>query len=391
MRILFTTHPMSGHYHPLQPVATAALRAGHEVAFATGTSCADSVERSGFKFFAAGANPDEPDVEATVTQGEALTGLDQMLFALTQLFLGVLAERMAPDLERVVDDYRPDVMISEITEFVGPMLAEKLGLPAVSLQFGVIHPREALIPVLGPRVRALRERLGLDNPEQVAGSLERALHLVFATPSYQLPGVDLGENTFLYQPRVFDRSGDERLPAWFAELRERPIVYGTLGTVPVFNARPGALRSIIDALGACDVHGVVTCGRNQDPAGFGPLPDNVRLERYIPQSLLLPHCSAVIGHGGYGTTMGSLCFGVPMVITPLGADQPIHAARCSDLGLAEVIQPEQVTAKALASALQRVLTTPSYTERAQAFQRELTALPPVEEAIERVRAFAHGA
>jgi len=386
MRVLFTTHPMSGHYHPLQPVASAALAAGHEVAFATGTDCAQSIQRSGFRYFPAGVNPDHPEVIEVLAKGSALIGFEQMLFALTQLFGGVLAQHMAPDLERVVGEYRPHVVVSEITEFSGPMLAEKLGLPAVSLQFGVVHPRESLLPILGPAISRLRSRLSLD-PAAVAASFDRALVLVFATPSYQLPDVPLGPNTFLFRPRVFDRSGDEQLPGWVDALHERPIVYGTLGTVPTFNERPGALRAVIEALGDCDVHGIVTSGRNQDPAAFGPLPSNVRLERYIPQSLLLDRCSAVIGHGGYGTTMGALCFGVPLVITPLGADQPIHAMRCAQLGLAEAVMPESFSREAVAVALQRVLGNPSYTERAREFRREIEAMPPMEEAIAKLEAF----
>lgn len=387
MRILFTSHPMSGHYHPLQPVASAALAAGHEVAFASGTSCGESIRRSGFQFFAAGANPEDPDVQALILPSASLTGLEQMIFALTQLFAGLLAQRMAPDLTRVIETWKPQVVVSEIAEFVGPMLAEKYGIPAVSLQFGVVHPREAMLPILGSHFAALRERLGLD-PSQVGASLERALVLVFAPQSYQLPGVDLGPNTFLYRPRVFDRSGDERLPGWVSALKGKPIVYGTLGTVPTFNTRPGALRGVIEAIGACDVHGIVTCGRNQDPEQLGALPANVRVERYIPQSLLLEHCSAVIGHGGYGTTMGALCFGVPLVITPLGADQPIHALRCAELGLAEVVMPEQLNAQAVTAALRKVLDTPSYAERARAFRDELERLPPLEAAIERIETFA---
>jgi UDP:flavonoid glycosyltransferase YjiC (YdhE family) len=385
VRILFTTHPLSGHYHPLVPVASAARARRHEVAFATGTACEASIRRAGFAFYAAGTNPDDPAVVSALAEGAALTGFEEMFFALTRLFAGVLAERMAPDLERVVEAFQPDVVVSEISELVGPMLAEKRGLPAAVLQFGVVHPRETILPVLGPSLARLRQRVGLD-PTQVAASVDRALGLVFAPASYQVPGAELPANTFLYRPRVFDASGDEVLPAWVETLRAKPIVYGTLGTVASFNERPGALRTIIDALGDCDVDGIVTTGRNQDPAALGPLPANVRVERYIPQSLLLDRCSAVVGHGGYGTTMGALCFGVPLVITPLGADQPMHAMRCAQLGVAEVLQPDEVTRSSLATALRRVLADPTYAARARGIRAEIAAMPPMEDAIAKLEA-----
>jgi len=34
MRVLFTTHPAAGHFHPQVPLAEALVAAGHEVAFA---------------------------------------------------------------------------------------------------------------------------------------------------------------------------------------------------------------------------------------------------------------------------------------------------------------------------------------------------------------------
>jgi UDP:flavonoid glycosyltransferase YjiC (YdhE family) len=385
--MLFTTNPFSGHFHPLYPVAATARAAGHEVAFATGTDYEPVIRRLGFGYYPAGLNPGDPEVLAIIARGAALPGIDNMLFVLTELILGLLAEHMAPDLERVLAQFRPDIVVSEVTEFVGPILAERSGLPAVSLHFGVIHPREGLAAVLGPKLSSLRERIGLD-PLRVSESIDRALVLAFATPSYQIPGMELPSNVFLFRPRVFDRSGDEDLPAWVEALRGKPIVYGTMGTVPAFNERPGVLRAVVDAMSACDVHGIVTVGRNQDPTALGTLPSNVHVARYIPQSTLLDRCSAVIGHGGYGTTMGALCFGVPLVVVPLGADQPVHAMRCASLGVGEVVEPQGLNPDVLAKALRRVLTEASYRERAQAFRAELDAMPPMEEAIAKIEQFA---
>ena len=386
--MLFTTHPFSGHFHPLQPVAASARAAGHEVAFATGTDYEAVIRRSGFGYYAAGLNPAHPEVLAIAARGAALQGIDNMLFVLNELILGLLSDRMAPDLELALTQFRPDVVVSEVTEFVGPMLAERNGLPAVSLHFGVIHPREGIAAAIGPNLSSLREHMGLD-PAPVGESIDRALVLAFATPSYQIPGVDLPSNVFLFKPRVFDRSGDEDLPEWVGALHGKPIVYGTMGTVPVFNERPGVLRAVVDAMSECDVHGIVTVGRNQDPAALGPVPSNVHVERYIPQSALLDRCSAVIGHGGYGTTMGALCFGVPLVVVPLGADQPVHAARCAALGVGEVVEPLELTSDLLAHALRRVLTEASYRERAQSFRAELDAMPPMEAAIAKIEQFAN--
>jgi UDP:flavonoid glycosyltransferase YjiC (YdhE family) len=40
------------------------------------------------------------------------------------------------------------------------------------------------------------------------------------------------------------------------------------------------------------VNVIVAIGRDVDRARFGSQPDHVRLEAYLPQPLLLPHCGA---------------------------------------------------------------------------------------------------
>jgi UDP:flavonoid glycosyltransferase YjiC (YdhE family) len=51
----------------------------------------------------------------------------------------------------------------------------------------------------------------------------------------------------------------------------------------------------------------------------------VRIERYIPQSLLFPRCDLVVSHGGSNTVLAGFAHGLPQVITPITADQPENA------------------------------------------------------------------
>src|SRR5688500_15954466 len=52
VRFLFTTTAGMGHFHPLVPLAQAAVHAGHEVAFACPQVLCAYVEASGFPAFA---------------------------------------------------------------------------------------------------------------------------------------------------------------------------------------------------------------------------------------------------------------------------------------------------------------------------------------------------
>ena len=73
---------------------------------------------------------------------------------------------------------------------------------------------------------------------------------------------------------------------------------------------------------------MVTIGERNDPAALKPQPPNVHVENYVPQSLLLPHCDAVVTHGGHNTVLGALSFGLALVVIPFYADNPTtpHAA-----------------------------------------------------------------
>jgi len=88
----------------------------------------------------------------------------------------------------------------------------------------------------------------------------------------------------------------------------------------------GLLQRTTDALGQLPVHALVTTGPAVDPAVIRS-PQNVSVRRWARHADVLPYCSAVVTHGGHGTVLKALTAGVPLVIAPLGRDQPDNAAR----------------------------------------------------------------
>ncbi len=178
-------------------------------------------------------------------------------------------------------------------------------------------------------------------------------------------------------------SGDETLPPWVASLPDRPTVYVTLGTE--FSRGPAG-RAIFTAMLAAlrdePMNLIVTVGRDNDPADFGPQPPNVHIERYIPQSPLLPHCDLVVRHGGFGTVTETLNAGLPMVAIPISADQPYNAACCAALGVGVVIEPGERGTEAIRAAVRAVMDNPSYRQKAERVRDEMAALPGPEHGVE---------
>ena len=182
-----------------------------------------------------------------------------------------------------------------------------------------------------------------------------------------------------YRLRPFDRSGDEGVPDWPLPRPGAPLVYATLGTVQ--NARTDLLGAFLEGLRDEPLNLVVTVGRNGDPAQFGPQPPHVRIERYVPQSLLLPRCALVVCHAGSGAVLGALAAGLPLVLTPITADQPENADRCAAAGAARVLQPAEVSPASVREAVRAVLGDPAYTQAAARVRAEMAALPPLEHVV----------
>ena len=75
-------------------------------------------------------------------------------------------------------------------------------------------------------------------------------------------------------------------------------------------------------------------------------------------SRLLPHCAAIVHHGGVGTTAQGFAAGIPQLIMPMAFDQPDNAARAIRLGVARAIAPRAFRPRAAARLLAELLERP---------------------------------
>src|SRR5215216_5266085 len=107
MRMLCTARAADGHFHPLVPLAQAARDAGHEVAFGMPPSFAATVERLGFRWFAAGLDDSSPEYARFLAERNRLTGRERAAF-MTRGAAALLAPRTASDVLGLCERWRPD-------------------------------------------------------------------------------------------------------------------------------------------------------------------------------------------------------------------------------------------------------------------------------------------
>jgi UDP:flavonoid glycosyltransferase YjiC (YdhE family) len=356
MRMLFTMQPAFGHFHPLAPLAGALAAAGHEVAFACGRRFCPTVAAAGFTCFPA--------------------GLDGCQFG------HAWPEPMVADLVDLCSRWSPRLVVRDALEFGGALVAERLGIPQVSVQVGSYSPPEPPWHLIGAELASVRRRFGL-SPANPYAMLYPDLHITFAPPSFQRLGAFVPRTTRALRMQEDRQWRVPPLPAWVDNLPERPIVYASLGTVSAsFDPRTARLHDVLLAgLRDLPINLILTVGHDFDPATLGPQPENVHIAQYLPQTTLFRRCDAVVTHGGYGTVLDAIRAGLPMVILPLFADQPENARRCAILGVAEVISPDEVSADQVRSATLQILQTPSYRRNTCRVGLEMEALPTVDSAI----------
>jgi UDP:flavonoid glycosyltransferase YjiC (YdhE family) len=393
MRVLITSVSAYGHLQPLIPLTKALAEARHEVAIATGPEVRPRAEAAGFTAFEAGISISEAFERLAVLFPDQsynrLAPSEILGWYLPHLFGEVLTPAMLSDLEPLVQSWQPDVVLHETWEFASPIAAASAGIPSICQTLG-LRIDDKILGSVAAAVVPLWEQHGL-KPDPMAG-LYRSLCLDTTPPSLQdHESAKSRDVVHSLRPIAEPPMPGELLPQWIEQRRNVPLVYMTLGTNNSTNSDISMFRSVIDGLDRLDVDVLITIGFSKDPSTIGPLASNAHVENYVPQSLLLPHCSAVICHGGPGTILNSLAQGLPLLILPQGADQYVMGDRVLGAGVGLRLVPEDVNPSSVRASVLALLEESSYRAEAHHLKCEIEAMPGPEEAallIEEVAATA---
>jgi UDP:flavonoid glycosyltransferase YjiC (YdhE family) len=346
---------------------------------ATAPALCPRVREAGLRAIAAGRNfEDWWPVLAERNPGEPWTRLrpEEILgWFIPRLFAEVGAEAMLEAVVAAVERWQPDLLVHETFEFAGPLVAAAAGIPSVHHTLSPLPGAEVferVAQVMAPRWR----RHGLE-PDGFAG-LWRGRCLDICPASLRNPHAPPAPALSL-RP-VVAAIGGETLPPWLAALEGRPIVHLTFGT-SVTNADQALLATAVAGVREEPLSLVVTIGHGNDPAGLGPQPDNVRIERYVPHAVLLPRCAAVVSHGGAGTMLNALGCGLPLLTIPQGADQYLNADLCARRGVGRTLRSEDVSLDTVRREVRCLLDDPSFAGAAREVAAEIAAMPTPEQLV----------
>jgi UDP:flavonoid glycosyltransferase YjiC (YdhE family) len=294
---------------------------------------------------------------------------------------------------------------------IGISLAEKLGIPLMQAYVLPFTPTKAFSGVLFPRPvpralnrfshhlvrqimwqgfrtadkQARQQVLGLPptsfwGPYQ-AEPLQHTPILYGFSPSVIPKPADWDENTHVTGYWFLDSAPDWTPPSALVEFLQSspPPLYIGFGSMS--HRKPEETADLIlQALAQTQQRGIISAGWGG--LQMANLPDSVYVVDSIPHSWLFPQVTAVVHHGGAGTTAAGLRAGVPSIIIPFFGDQPFWGQRVAESGVGpEPIPRKQLTSDRLAQAIQRAVTDQTMRQNAASLGAKIQAEDGIAKAV----------
>ena len=136
-KFLFTSNDVGTHVRPHVPIMNALTRQGHQVRLAAPAGLAESARRHGVEHVQVG---DSWSQDAAFRGRVARILLEHGNDAFNRAWFDNLANAarsIAPDLREVVEDYKPDAIITDVSEMAGQVVGERTGTPVISSDNGI--------------------------------------------------------------------------------------------------------------------------------------------------------------------------------------------------------------------------------------------------------------
>jgi len=405
-RIVLSTFGSFGDIHPYIAIALELKARGHSVVIATSEVYREKMDALGIELQR--VRPDLPSYD----EPDELSRLSVELMKPRGGTEKVI-ELLTPNLREVYEDLDAavagaDLLLTHPLPLVGPIVAQKRGLPWVSSVLAPISffsaydpPVLAQMPALYHLQRRsvalsrllyriashrledlmqpvyrLRAELGLPRGAQplLAGQHSPALVLALFSSVLAKPQPDWPPNTRVTGFAFYDRRdffGETEIQQELEEFLDagpRPLVF-TLGSSAFWVAK-NFYRDSIKAAQALGQRALLLIGHARN-LPTGSLPEGVAAFEYAPFGQVLPRALAIVHQGGVGTTGQGLRSGRPVLVVPHAHDQFDNAARVVRLGCGRMIARPRYNARNATRELEAILGNQDYFANAAEVARQV--------------------
>ena len=362
--IMFFCIPAHGHHNPTFPVVKELVNRGNAVRFYSFNEFKEKVEATGATFISC----DEYLAEAPkeVESGEKTMSTADM----TVVDLQTTA-KMDHFLQKEVEEFKPDVIVSDSVCFWGKLTARKYKIPMVvsttTFAFNkqsASYMKSSFAEIMDLIKGQKKIKAELKNLKQY-GYHEKSIMplvqndnytdtIVYATEKYQPFGNTFSKHYAFVGPSV----SADYLPD---KNNKRPLVYISLGTV--VSNKPDFYKKCIEALKDEAVDVIISCGRAVDPESLNGLAENVKVYRNVNQLEVLSRANVFLTHNGMNSTSESLYMATPMVLFPQTNEQRAVARRAKEMEAGLELKGENVTE--IHDAVMEVLNNGKYADAAR--------------------------
>jgi MGT family glycosyltransferase len=378
-RFLFVVPPLTGHVNPAVGVAGELAGRGHQVAITGHAGVVGPLVPPGLRLIALPTEATPQERAEIEERSKRLRGPASLKF-LWEDFLIPLGVRMAPEVEAVVDDFRPDALVIDQQAIGAALVARRRGLrwatlATTSAEFD--DPYAVLAGIGQWVVDVLRDfqlAQGVPAADAATSDLRFSdqLTLVCSVPGLLRTSRFPESVVFVGSAAGLRRAAPDFPWSWLDP--DRATVLVSLGTV-TREAGGRFLRVAAEALTsmAGQVQGILVAppGIVDDVAAAAP--GDLLVRSYVPQVALLPRLSAVVCHAGNNTVCEALSHGVPLAVAPVRDDQPVIAEQVVRAGAGVRLRFGRVGPAAVGQAVRTILADASYRAAADRLRREFSA------------------
>ncbi|MDV6263937.1 nucleotide disphospho-sugar-binding domain-containing protein [Rhodococcoides yunnanense] len=409
MRILITVAPMAAHLYPSVPLAWALQSSGHEVRIASNSSLVEQINAVGIASvdLGEGASPSVPVTEEELDLYSAALAFeagsdDDQLWRATRYYMVAAHKRYHPDgqgeselLDNLVSaavGWRPDIVIWDPACPAGSVAARESGAVSARMLWGPDYPgwvrkRTREIEAVAPL------SIDLENDP-----LSATLTPIFKRYGYRLcDEMVFGDITLDPLPLQLPRSDAIRqipirwvaytgagcIPTWLSQPPPRPRVCLSLGVTgrSLLNGSDPRITAVFDAVADMEVEVIATVNAEQLDVNAA-IPGNVRILDYIPLAQVMPTCSAVIHHGGFGTFFAAALHRVPQMIVMDKLGSALNSARyLKERNAGVVLQSNGLNSTEVREQLSKLLTDPLLSDGTEEIYADITSRPTPSEIV----------
>ncbi|MGA5699011.1 activator-dependent family glycosyltransferase [Peterkaempfera bronchialis] len=399
MRVLFAGLSEKSHLYGMVPLAWALTSAGHEVLMANAPSLTDTITRAGLvaapvgrdhtlhQAMAAARDSQDNDMAnwSRLGPGEVDWPAIRARYEISVPYgFALYNEPVMDGMVALARSWQPDLVIRDPLAYAGAVAARVSGAAHLRLLwcadvYGQARttftelmrqaPEDQRVDPLADWLDERARPYGVSCDEE----LVNGQYTLDTLPPSLRPPSALRQLSMRYQPY----NGSAVLWDWLREPPKRPRVCLTLGqsNTEAYGGDYVSVPEILAALAPLDVEVVAALLPRQREL-LGPVPGNARIVDDVALNTLLPSCSAVIHHGGWGTFSTALVNAVPqLILSTLVADQELRGRSLERQGAGIFVHHSQVDADQVVRHTRRLLDDPGFAAAARRLRDESAAMP----------------